>query len=70
MPSGMKTLHELRDKEENGLMRADRWRNDATAVESLITIGETREQWISTILSDPVAGKDQLATQHVDCADW
>lgn len=65
VPHGMALLEVLKNYKDRGMMRESQWDNDATAVFRIINIDEHQEEWITKILSDPIAGKQRLATSRV-----
>jgi hypothetical protein len=65
LPHGMALLEVLKDYKDRGMMRESQWQNDSTAVFRVITVDEHQEEWIAKILSDPIAGKQRLATSRV-----
>ena len=55
----------MSDKEK-GMMNPTQWQNDANAIARVSTVDEHQEEWIEKVLSDPIAGKERLATSRVD----
>jgi hypothetical protein len=65
LPHGMALLEVLKDYKDHGLMNPTQWQNDSTAVFRIVNVDQHQEEWIAKILSDPVAGKQRLATSRI-----
>lgn len=65
MPHGMALLEVLKNYKDRGMMRESQWQNDSTAVFRIINVDQHQEEWIAKILSDPIAGKQRLATSRI-----
>jgi hypothetical protein len=66
MPHAMALLEVLKEYKDKGMMNPTQWQNDANAIARVSTVDEHQEEWIEKVLSDPVAGKERLATSRVD----
>jgi hypothetical protein len=60
----MALLEVLKDYKDRGMMRESHWKNDSTAVFRIINVDQHQEEWIAKVLSDPIAGKQRLATSR------
>jgi len=49
---------------DGGYIREDIWRNDATAIAIIINPSPDTDEWIDKVLSDPVSGKEAVATSR------
>ena len=66
VPHAMTLLEILKSYKEKGMMNPTQWQNDANAIARVSTVDEHQEEWIEKVLSDPIAGKERLATSRVD----
>lgn len=66
LPHSMHLLAILKDYKDQGMMHPTQWQNDATAIWHVSTVDERQAEWIDRILSDPIAGKERLATRRND----
>jgi hypothetical protein len=62
---GMALLEVLKQYKDARAMHPTQWQNDARAIMGIITIDTEQEAWLSKVLSDPVAGKERVATSRV-----
>lgn len=67
LPQTMHLLAVLKEYKDQGMMHPTQWQNDATAIWHVSAVDEHQEEWIDRILSDPIAGKERLATSRIDC---
>jgi len=63
---GHSLLKVLKNYKDQNMMHPAQWQNDSNAVFRLSTIDENQEEWLEKILSDPIAGKERLATSRID----
>jgi len=61
---GMAVLENLKVFKDAGTMRPEIWQNDATAIGKLIFPSSDTEAWADKILSDPVSGRQPVATNR------
>lgn len=66
VPHAMTLLEVLKSYKDKGMMNLTQWQNDANAIARVSTVDEHQEEWIEKVLSDPIAGKERLATSRVD----
>lgn len=66
IPHAKALLEILKNYKDKKMMNPTQWENDARAVFHLATVDENQLEWISKILSDPIAGKERLATSRID----
>jgi hypothetical protein len=66
MPHAMALLEVLKSYKDKGMMHPTQWQNDTNAIWRVSTVDEHQEEWIEKVLSDPIAGKERLATSRVD----
>jgi hypothetical protein len=62
---GMALLKVLKEYKDARAMHPTQWQNDAHAIMGIITVDSEQEAWLAKVLSDPVAGKQRLATSRV-----
>jgi len=62
----MALLEVLKDYKDNGTMREELWKNYSNALFHASYVDENQEKWVAMILSDPVAGKQRLATSRIN----
>jgi hypothetical protein len=61
---GMALLDVLKQYKDAKAMHPTQWQNDARAIVGIITIDSEQEAWLAKVLSDPVAGKERVATSR------
>ena len=66
IPHGKALLELLKEYKDKKLMNPTQWDNDARAIYHVITVNEHQLEWIDKILSDPIAGKERLATSRIN----
>jgi hypothetical protein len=66
MPHAKALLGILKEYKDKKQMNPSQWENDARAVFHIATVDENQLEWIEKILSDPIAGKERLATSRID----
>ena len=66
IPHAKALLEILKEYKDKNMMNLTLWENDARAVYYIITVDENQIEWIEKILSDPIAGKERLATSRID----
>lgn len=64
-PHGVALLEVLKQYKDAGAMHPTQWQNDARAIMGIITVDREQEAWLAKVLSDPMAGKQRLATSRV-----
>ncbi len=64
-PHTMTLLETLKNYKDKGMMRDELWKNDSNALLRVSTIDLKQEAWIAQVLSDPIAGKERLATSPI-----
>jgi hypothetical protein len=62
---GMALIKVLKEYKNARAMHPTQWQNDAHAIIGIITVDGQQEAWLARVLSDPVAGKERLATSRV-----
>lgn len=62
----MAILDVLKVYQDKRMMNPTQWQHDTNAIRRVSTVDEHQEEWIEKILSDPIAGKERLATSRVD----
>jgi hypothetical protein len=65
MPHAGAILELLKEYRDAGMMHPTQWQNDANAFYRIMKIDEHQKEWVAQILSDPVAGKERLATRCI-----
>lgn len=63
-PHAMALLESLKSYRDKGRMKPAQWQNDANAIVRVSTVDECQEEWLEKVLSDPIAGKERLATMR------
>lgn len=64
-PLGLAILEVLKNLKDNGMMRPEVWRNDATAIGKMMTPGPEAIEWSRKVLSDPAIADIVLAKSRV-----
>ena len=65
LPHAMALLEVLKSYKDKGMMNPTQWQNDANAIYRVSTVDERQEEWIEKVLSDPIAGKERVATNRI-----
>lgn len=66
VPHARALLRVLKDYMNKGMMHPTQWQNDANVILRISTVDAHQEEWIETVLSDPVTGKARLANSRID----
>ncbi len=66
IPHAHVLLEVLKKYKDQNMMNPTQWKNDANAVLRISSVDEHQEEWLGKILSDPIAGKERLATRRID----
>ena len=64
-PHAIELIKELKIYKDQGLMRHEICKNDSTALYRVTEIDPQQLEWVNRVLSDPIAGKERLATNRV-----
>lgn len=62
---GAALLDVLKEYKDRGMMNPTQWQNDSRAIIGITTVNGEQSQWLDTVLSDPVAGKERLAKSRL-----
>jgi hypothetical protein len=66
VPHGRAFLELLKDYKDKKLINQTQWSNDSTSIYHILMVDENQQKWIENILSDPIAGKERLASSRIN----